>query len=172
MANMFVGDEVRVNVSFAVASQRLQGLAGTQPLTQASHRAWGDGIARVGPAWAVPGLSKLVNVQIRDLVQRDSIATVALRWQATGATGGLFPALDADITLLPDGEQAILLGLAGVYRPPGGTVGVTLDRALLHVVATATVRAFLGRLAEAIGGSAERPGPGRVANSGKVRVSQ
>jgi hypothetical protein len=147
---MFIGDEVRVDASFVAASRRLAGLAGTQSLTLASHGAWGDGLARVGPGPAVPGLSKLVHVQIQELIQRDGVATVALRWQATGAAGGLFPVLDADITVLPDGEQAVLLGLNGVYRPPGGTVGATLDRAFLHRIATATVRAFLLRLATAI----------------------
>ena len=147
---MFVGDEVRVDVSFVAASLRLADLAGSDSLTRASHRAWGEGLARVGPARGIPGLSKLVHVQIRDPVQRDGIATLTLRWQATGAAGGLFPVLDADITVIPDGEQTVLIGIDGVYRPPGGAVGVSLDKAILHRVATATVHSFLKRIADAI----------------------
>jgi hypothetical protein len=149
MADMFVGDEVRADVSFAIASRRLAALAGS-PLVDVSHRAWGDGLARVGPAGSVPGLSKLVRVQVRDLVRRDGTATLTLRWQATGALGGLFPVLDADITVIPDGDEATLIGLEGVYGPPGGIVGAGIDRAVLHRIATATVRSFLSLIAHAI----------------------
>jgi len=41
----------------------------------------------------------------------------------TNVTGGLFPVLDADITLTPAGEQTTRLALAGVYRPPLGRLG-------------------------------------------------
>lgn len=98
----------------------------------------------------MPGLSKLVRVQVRELVQRDGTATLTLRWQATGALGGLFPVLDADITVIPDGDDASLIGLEGVYGPPGGIVGAGIDRAVLHRVATATVRSFLSYITQAI----------------------
>ena len=62
----------------------------------------------------------------------------------------LFPALDADLTLRPAGEQATVLTLVGAYRPPLGGLGAGLDRAILHRVATATIRTFLGRVADAI----------------------
>jgi hypothetical protein len=146
---MFVGDEVRADVSFALATARLAGLA-VDSLAGLADGAWGDGLARVGPAGSVPGLSKLVQVQVRELVQRDQYAQLTLRWQATGALGGLFPVLDADITLIPDGDDATLIGLAGVYGPPGGVVGAGLDRAVLHRVATATIRSFLARIAAVV----------------------
>jgi hypothetical protein len=147
---MFVGDEVRVEVSYAVASQRLASLAGGSSLISASHGAWSDGLARVGPSGPVPGLSKLVRVQFLDLVRHERVATLTLRWQATGSIGGLFPVLDADITLIPAGDGATLLGLDGVYGPPGGVVGVGLDRAILHRVAAGTVHAFLCHIAAAL----------------------
>jgi hypothetical protein len=43
--------------------------------------------------------------------------SVALRREATGATGRLFPVLDADISLSPAGEHTARLALAGSYRP-------------------------------------------------------
>jgi len=98
----------------------------------------------------VPGLSKLVRVQVLPAVQRGAVIVLALRWEATGAGGRLFPVLDANITLLPDGEQAALLGLEGVYRPPAGAAGAWLDRAVLHRFADATIRSFLHRIADAI----------------------
>jgi hypothetical protein len=166
---MFVGDEVRANVSYDVATRRLAALAGS-PLVSASHGAWADGLARVGPAGAVPGLSKLVRVQFRDLVRRDGVATLTLRWQATGALGVLFPVLDADVTLIADGEEATLIGLDGVYGPPGGLVGAGLDRAVLHRIATATVRSFLSRVADAISEPLPSAVGGLAADADKANV--
>ena len=118
---MFVGDEVMLELSFRSAQASLANLAQGGSLTSASEGAYGDGLAsliRVGPIGAVPGVSKLVEVRFRDLVIRDDTALLTLRWEATGPGGGLFPALDADITLTPAGEQATRLTLAGAYRPP------------------------------------------------------
>ncbi len=147
---MFVSDEVGVDASFAVACRRLSALMDGTALVRASHGAWGEGLARVGPAGPVPGLSKLVHVQFRELARRGGVAVLTLRWQAAGAAGGLFPVLDADITLVPHGETGTLLGLDAVYGPPGGGLGAVLDRALLHRVAAATARSLLNRIAEAI----------------------
>jgi hypothetical protein len=74
---------------------------------------------------------------------------MALRWEAAGPGGGLFPVLDANLTLTPaPGSGAgSVLELAGVYRPPLGLVGQALDRAVLHRIAAATVRRFLARVA-------------------------
>ena len=65
----------------------------------------------------------------------------------------MFPALDADITLTPGNHSTTLtltLTLTGAYRPPLGTVGAELDRAILYRVAAATIRAFLHRVTDAI----------------------
>lgn len=67
-----------------------------------------------------------------------------------GTAGGLFPALDAGLALTPQGAGASLLKPDGVYRPPLGTVGAALDRAILHRVATATIRTFVAQVADAI----------------------
>ena len=147
---MFVSDEVRVKASFEAAARRLSDLADGAGLDRASHGAWGEGIARVGPVGPLPGLSKLVHVQFRELARRGGVAVLTIRWQATGPAGGLFPVLDADITLAPHGENAALLGIDGVYGPPAGAIGAAMDRALLRRIATATVRSFLSRLADAI----------------------
>lgn len=163
---MFVRDELRAEVSFAAAAARLNNLIGGGSLVRASHAAWGEGIARVGPIGPVPGMSKLVRVRFREPVQHGATLVLTLRWEATGAGGPLFPVLDADVTLIPDGDQATLIALDGVYRPPGGAVGAGLDRAILHKVAIATIRSLLGQITDAIthpapafeGGEASGPG--------------
>ena len=45
------------------------------------------------------------------------------------------------------------LVLEGFYAPPGGEVGVILDRALLNIAARGTARWFLARVAATLGGS-------------------
>jgi hypothetical protein len=146
---MFVSDEVRLDVSFAVARERLVRLSESGALFGTSEDAYDhETLARVGPA----GVSKLVRVQVRELSWTDRSAGLALRWEATGAGGGLFPVLDADLKLAPTGDQGTLLTIAGAYRPPLGSLGEALDRALLRRVAGATIRAFLARVAAQITG--------------------
>jgi hypothetical protein len=155
---MFVGDEVVLDVSFAVARARLADLMGNELLRSASEDAYGAGITglvRVGPR----GLGKVVRVHVRQLAETGGHAGLAIRWEATGPGGGLFPALDADITLVRAGQTTLLV-LAGVYRPPLGPLGVALDRAVMHRVAAATIRNFLGRLAASVTGAAETPEAG------------
>jgi hypothetical protein len=142
---VFVGDEVRLDVSFAVARERLARLSESGALFGPSEDAY-RGLVRVG----VPGVSKLVRVQFRELTWTDGSAGLAMRWEATGAGNGLFPVLDADLRLAPAGDHCAVLTMAGSYRPPLGSLGAALDRAILHRVADATIRRFVARLAAQI----------------------
>jgi hypothetical protein len=81
--------------------------------------------------------------------------TVGLRWEASGVTGGLFPALDADIRLSEDDDDKATVELTGSYRPPLGTVGAELDRLVLRTVAAATIRALLSRIGDVLDGDKE-----------------
>jgi len=150
---MFVGHQVLLNVGFGVARTRLANLVHDGLLVIASRAAYGEavtGLARAAAPGPVPGLSELVQVQTRDLVIGEGSAVLTLRWQATGPGGTLFPVLDADIRLVPAGNQAAVLGLDGAYRPPPGIMGAGLDRAILQRVAAAMARDFLGQIAGAI----------------------
>ena len=88
-------------------------------------------------------------------------AVLTLRWEVTGHGSSVFPALDADITLTPAGDDATLLSVAGAYRPPLGSAGAELDRAIMHRAATATVSSFINRIAEAIVHPAQAPAHSR-----------
>jgi hypothetical protein len=146
---MFVADEVLVDVSFAAARTGLAKLAKGSLLrstSQAAYDAEITGLARVGPA----GFTRLVSVQVRELASRRDRAGLAIRWEATGPGGSLFPVLDADLRLSPAGENSTLLTLEGAYRPPFGALGAALDRAILHRVAAATVRRFIKQVAAGI----------------------
>ncbi len=178
---MFVHAEQSVNVGFAPARAALVAASGQGWLRRASAAAYEAGLngvngedgldgsddqdrtaeragpaapagqARVGPRGDVPLMSKLVQVYARDVLIHDRSAVLTLRWEATGYGGGLFPALDADITLTPAGDDASVLTLDGAYRPPLAGLGAALDKVILHRVATSTVRSLLSQLAESIG---------------------
>jgi hypothetical protein len=156
---VFIEDEVLLEAGLAAARAGLAKLALDDGLTSASADAYTEGVTeliRVGPLGSVPGTSKLVKVRFQSLVTREDHAGLAVRWEATGPGGGLFPALDADITVTPAGKRTVMLRLAGSYRPPLGALGTALDKAVMHRVAAATIRAFLNRLAAAIAESPAR----------------
>jgi len=151
--SMFVGDEITVGAAYPVARPALLRLTHGGWLSDASGDAYAEGLAgliRVGPFGDVLGASKLVRVLLLEPVEREGSLTLSLRWEATGVMGRLFPVLDANIILIPAGEDASQLALAGAYRPPFAAVGEGLDRVLLHRAASATVRSLLRRIAETI----------------------
>ena len=159
---MFVAHELVLDVPIWVARTRLTNLVRCGDLAGSAVAAYQDGLdgqIRVGPFGDLPGASKLVNVQFLDPMQRDDTTTLGMRWEATGAAGGLFPVLDADISLAPAADEKTRLSLAGSYRPPLGRFGNGLDRAILSRVATATIRELLLSIADALAepaGSGER----------------
>ncbi len=162
---MFVSDRTRLPLSYASAQARLANAIAAGNLLTAARQAYdehGTALVRVGPLAPVPGGSRLVRVHFRNLMTRGDTTVLALRWEAEGPGGGLFPALDADITLAPDGDDAATMTLDGAYRPPLGPVGAGLDRALLHHAATATVRRFLALIADSLAApaSSAAPAPG------------
>ncbi len=152
---MFIGAEVRLDVGFNAAQARLANLARGRLLRRACDDAYHD--LGVGPLGAAPGLSRLVAVRFTDMAVHEDFAIVAIRWEATGPGGALFPALDADLKLTPAGDQATMLAVSGAYRPPLGGLGAGLDRVLLHRVAQATIRAFTHQIGAAIAHPALSP---------------
>lgn len=164
---MFVSGEVSLDVSFAAAQARLANLIGGDWLVSVSAQAYGDGItslAGAGPLGAAAGLSRLCHVYFQNLKASSDSTRVALRWEVIGPGGRLFPALDADMTLTPAGKHFTTLALTGVYRTPLGTMSAQLDWVLWHGIATATIRAFLRLLTDAIVRSSGVAGPAAKAD--------
>lgn len=150
---MFTSGQQVIDVPLDVARPKLANLIGSGWLTKASAEAYqhsADDLLRVGPFGESRGTSRLVRVRFTDLCYRDDGVRVGLRWEAVGVTGGLFPALDADIGLTAEGERGTLVTLTGTYRPPLGPLGAGLDRLVLHKVATATMTAFLNQVTGAL----------------------
>ena len=150
---MFLASERIIDVPWQAARARLVNLAEGGGLSRVSHSAYQrglKGVIRVGPLGDVPGVSKLVAVRFLEPLDRGDVTTMGLRWEATGAAAGLFPVLDANITLTPDGDRRTLLAFTGPYRAPLGRLGAGLDKTILHRVATATIRTLLEDVASAL----------------------
>jgi hypothetical protein len=131
---MFVAHDVLLDVSFGVARPRLVGLTSDRALVDASRAAYqeglasqarepanGSGVGSFGQIRVMPGAGpgiQLARVRVLAPVERRDSTTIGLRWETTGLTAGLFPILDADITLAAAGEHSTTLTLSGVYRTP------------------------------------------------------
>jgi hypothetical protein len=155
---MFVRDEVLLDLGFAAAQARVAGLARGGALQRASRKAYAEGsaeLAETGPPGSVRAMTRLVEVRYRDLIAGSASARLTIRWLAAAPGSALFAALDADITLTPSGDYAALMVLHGVYRLPPGSLGDGLDAAVIRRVVPATIRVFVGHLADAL----TRPAP-------------
>lgn len=159
---MFVSDHLLLNIGFAAARARLGKLAGSGLLLRASEHAYAETITGLadaaGPA---AGASQLAGVCPGEVTETPGNAQFPVHWEATTGAGALVPALDADLTLTPAGEQATVFALTGVFRPPPALADAGLDREIVSWFATAALRVFLARLAAALvqpfGASPERP---------------
>jgi hypothetical protein len=154
---MFVSEEILVPVGYDIARARLASMLHGSGLQRSSESAFRDGLGttlRVGP---LPLVSRLVSVEFRELVTHADSSLLTLRWQTAGAGGGLFPVLDADVTISPAGDHGTRLRLDGSYRPPLGTLGAGLDRAVMHRIAAATMRSFITDMSDALASPAREP---------------
>jgi hypothetical protein len=158
---MFLSDQRMLAVNIVAARARLVNLVHDGQLSGTSEMAYQDGLDHLlwaGPCGNAPGLSRLVRVQFLDPVDRIDSVTTGMRWEAIGVTGGLFPALDANIALTAEGDHGTQMTLTGVYRPPVGPLGAGLDRVLVHRVATATIHSLMTRLSGALESTTRAPG--------------
>lgn len=156
---MFASGQLVIDVPMGAAQSRLLRLIAGGWLSTASDEAYrrsADDLLRVGPFGGKPGTSRLVRVRFTDPAYRDDAMRVGLRWEAVGVTGGLFPALDADISLTAEGDRT-RVALTGTYRPPLGALGAGLDRLVLGKIAEATIAAFLSQVSEALAAPAPAP---------------
>jgi hypothetical protein len=150
---MFIGRDLMVDAGCGAIQARLAQIASASGLASASQAACQDGLThliRVGPLGDTPGVSKLVAVRVLDPGYRDDTMTVALRGEATGAAGGMFPRAGANISLAPAAAHSTRLTLTGSSRLPLGRIGAALDKAILNRVAAATIHALPHGIAGAL----------------------
>ncbi len=117
-------------------------------LQRAAEVAYGEGIISLvklaGPA---AGLTRLADVCLEDLTETDDCTHIALQWNAIAADGKLFTTLLADLTLIPAGDEVMVLSLRGTYWPPPGKATAELDQAMVRRCATAVTGGFLNSVA-------------------------
>ena len=133
---MFVAHDVAFGVPFAMARPRLLDLLASRALASASRAAYDEGLATSPPAGpgsgsGLPSPARLMRVR----------------------STGLFPVLDADVTLAPDGRVGSRLELAGVYRVPFVSLNDDPGSAITGRAADTTVRALLHAMAGYLSGS-------------------
>jgi hypothetical protein len=148
-SNVFVGDQVILDVSFDAARCQLRRLASDGLLLGISEYAYATGVTDLAEAGLAAASAQLAGVRSGDLMETGERARLPLRWQEIGPDGALFPALDADLTLSPAGQATTVLALAGVYRLPAPTAA-GLDPAIVRCLADVTIRSFIARLACAL----------------------
>ncbi len=144
---MFAAHHLELPISLADAQHRLASLAEEGGLRGASLHSYEGGVEHLLRAEPLP---KLVRIRFLAPVYRDDGMSVGVRWEATGVVGGMFPVLDANITVTRQDEETTRLELVGCYRPPLGALGTTLDKAILHQVAAVTIRALVRDVADTI----------------------
>jgi len=71
---------------------------------------------------------------------------IPLTWRAVKASGA-FPMMKAELQIYPLTPTETQLELAGTYEPPLGALGRTIDKALLHRLAEASVLQFIQEVA-------------------------
>jgi len=167
---MFTDHAVGLDMDYPAARARFLRLARGDLLDGLSRNAYTDGQVgevRVGPFGSVPGMSKLVRVSLLDPVARDDMVLVPIRWEATGRMGRLFPVLDANLIVGPDGQGRAELRITGAYRPPLDGLGEGLDQAVLYRVAGATLKSLLRGIAATLADPAAAAAP-EAPDSGPV----
>jgi hypothetical protein len=144
---VFVSERVLLGVSPDAARAWLGRLAADGVLLGAAEYAYGQGIDDLGGlAGPAAGMSRLAAVRAGEIAETPDGAGLGLRWEAIGPDGGLFPALDANLTLSPAGEATTVLTLTGVSRLPRQAADAVAP-AIAHWFAAVTTRSFIARLA-------------------------
>jgi hypothetical protein len=147
---VFVEAHVTLPMPLDAARAALDRALSDGGLVSESQRAYDEGLGylmRVGPR---PGRGVRKQVLVKLLPARlvGHTTVVPLRWEATGATGRLFPSLDANLGLTAAGDMTTVVSLQGRYEPPFGGLGATLDRAVLSGTAGATADSLLRQVAD------------------------
>jgi len=117
---MFIHASLELPIPAATAAQRLYATL-PRGLSELSDEAYAAGLqmqTRVGPLGDTPVLSKKVRLDLLEPIPVTDGLRVPLRWVATGVTGRLFPALDADLDITAIDEQRCVHTAVGRRRRP------------------------------------------------------
>jgi hypothetical protein len=74
---------------------------------------------------------------------------IDLRWKALRAAG-IFPSMEAELSIYPLSADETQLDLHGTYKPPLGALGGAVDRLVGHRIAEASVHRFIEDVAKSL----------------------
>jgi len=94
-------------------------------------------------------LRKAAIVELGPVAVSPGAVKVEVGWRSA-TLAPLYPVFGGVLTVAPDQIE-----LDGYYAPPGGELGVILDRALLNIAARGTARWFITQVSAALGNRAE-----------------
>ncbi len=97
------------------------------------------------------GVKTDINISVRNIeetVDASSTPTTRLQldWEAA-TTPRLFPLMKGELSVYPLTSTETQLDFSGVYEPPFGTVGKTMNAIAGHRIAEASVHRFMGDVA-------------------------
>jgi hypothetical protein len=147
---MFVTEESTLGLPLGLVVAQLGSAIESGRFREVSAHAHAAGLAvlaRARPPGNVRGLATTMQVRVSGPRERISGVAYAVRWEASEPEGGLFPALDADLSLTRLDAGRTRLAIAACYRPQPG---VQPDRLLLSRAARTTLRSVADGLAREI----------------------
>jgi hypothetical protein len=98
------------------------------------------------------GVKTDINIEVKSVEERvpDSISipttTLRLEWEAA-TMPQLFPLMKGELSLYPLTSTETQLDFSGVYKPPFGAVGKTMNAMVGHRIAEASVHRFVSDVA-------------------------
>jgi len=91
-------------------------------------------------------VGKDVEVELDEPFDGNGVASLPIRWQAMWPSAA-HPSFGGELELTRLSDGSAELWLTGRYEPPLGAIGRTLDRAMLHALATDSLRQVLDVMA-------------------------
>jgi hypothetical protein len=98
------------------------------------------------------GVKTDINICVKDIDEKIDDATsspimrLQLEWEAT-TMPGLFPLMKGELSVYPLTSTETQLDFSGVYKPPFGVVGRTMNAIIGHRIAEASVHSFVNDVA-------------------------
>ena len=120
---------------------------------------WVPGVRREGDrlttelAYAQAGtrIARRVEVEVGPVQRFAYGVTVHVRWKGAGHAE-LYPELEGHLRVERGPRSDSTLRFDARYTPPAGRLGATVDRAVMHRVAEASVKDFIDRVVQRLAG--------------------
>lgn len=113
------------------------------------------GVASIGLHVAGMPVRKKVKIEFGEPAATSNWAVLPITWEATFPRT-LFPVMTGKVSVSPAMTNRTRLTVSGMYEPPLGRLGETLNEAVMRKVARATVKELAGQIADRLAKAADR----------------